>query len=108
MPSNHGLGSDEDEGRLPIVPELGKPHPEGSIGRSEPRAPSFSLVDSELLSQGEVLEDERTLAFEEGSEYGCEGEDGRHCGTLAAGEKPDDFSRYRVFADNGGLIAPTR
>jgi hypothetical protein len=27
-----------------------------------------SLVDSELLSQGEVLEDERTLAFEEGSE----------------------------------------
>ena len=32
VPSNHGLGSDEDEGRLSAVPESGEPHPEGSIG----------------------------------------------------------------------------
>ncbi len=32
VPSNHGLGSDEDEGRLPAVPESRKQHPEGSIG----------------------------------------------------------------------------
>ena len=32
VPSNHGLGSDEDEVRLPAVPESRKQHPERSIG----------------------------------------------------------------------------
>jgi len=67
--------------------------------RGRPRALLHSLVDSELLSQGEVLEDERTLASEECG--GCDGEYGGHRGTLAVGEKPDGFSRYQVFADNG-------
>ena len=103
VPSNHGLGSDEDERCLPIVAKFRDPDPERAIGCSEPRAPLHSLVDSELLSQGEVLEDERTLAFEEGSETsGCQGENGCHWGTVAAGEKANDFSRYRVFADYGG------
>ncbi len=32
VPSNHGLGSDEDEGHPPAVPESREQHPEDSIG----------------------------------------------------------------------------
>ncbi len=32
VPSDDALGSNEDEGRLPAVPESGEPHPESSIG----------------------------------------------------------------------------
>ena len=73
VPTNHGLavdtvtcfGPDEDQGRSPTVPESGEPDPEDSIGWSEPRALLHFPVDSELLSEGEVLEDELTLALEE-------------------------------------------
>ena len=45
VPSDDCLRFDEDEGRLPAVPESGEPQPEGSIGGSEPGTFLYSHVD---------------------------------------------------------------
>ena len=65
MPSDDGLRLDDDEGLLPAVPDSGEPHPEGAIAGAEPRMLLLSLVDSELLPQGEVFKHECTSVSEE-------------------------------------------
>jgi hypothetical protein len=70
VPANHRLGFDDDQGFLPRIPELGQPDPEDPIGRAQTRAPAGPLVGRELLSQGQILEDERLSSPAERSHHG--------------------------------------
>ncbi len=54
VPSDHGLGLDDDEGGTPVRPEARQPDPEDSIAPPEPWTLSGSLEHGELVSEGEV------------------------------------------------------
>jgi hypothetical protein len=49
----------------PAGPGNGQPGPEETIRRAEPRLGQPSLVDGELLAQGQVLERELAVAADE-------------------------------------------
>ena len=102
VPTYHGLRFDENQGGPPSAPEAGEPDPEDSIGWPKTRALSDPLVDGELLSQGQVFEDESLSSLEECSECGGrEGENRGHQRILADSEKLNDLAMYGVSADYG-------
>jgi hypothetical protein len=62
LPSQDGVGRDDDQ-------RSGQPDPEQAVGRAQLRPERHSLVDGELLAQGQVLEGELAMvADEEGEE----------------------------------------
>jgi hypothetical protein len=62
LPAQHGRRSDDDEGLSPGGPHLGQPGPQEAIAPSKSRPIRRSLVDGQLLPQGEVLEGELPVA----------------------------------------------
>jgi hypothetical protein len=52
----------------PAGPDFGQPDPQQAVGRAQPRPGRRSLVDGELLAQGQVLEGELTRAADEKGE----------------------------------------
>jgi hypothetical protein len=65
LPSQHGVGRHDNESLPPAGPDSGQPDPQQAIGRAQPRPGRYSLVDGELLAQGQVLEGELTMAADE-------------------------------------------
>ena len=62
LPAQHGRGSDDDEGLLPGGPHPGQPDPQEAVAPSKSQPLRRSLVDGQLLPQGEVLEGELAAA----------------------------------------------
>ncbi len=54
-PGEHRRGLHDDEHVAPTHPMAGEPGPEDAIGRPDLRSWGGSLVDSELVSEGEDL-----------------------------------------------------
>jgi hypothetical protein len=54
-----------DDGRSWFSPDSGQPDPQQAIGRAQPRPGRHSLVDGELLAQGQVLEGDLTMVADE-------------------------------------------
>ena len=68
LPPQDGVGSHDHEGLPPAGPDSGQPDPEEAIRRAESGPGHRSLVDGELLAQGQVLEGELAVAAEEEGE----------------------------------------
>jgi hypothetical protein len=58
MPTDHGLGLDQDERLVPGPPDPRQQHPESAVTRLQPRLLDGSSQDPDLVPQGEVLQDE--------------------------------------------------
>jgi hypothetical protein len=58
MPSDHGIGLDDDEGGTPASPEPGDPDPEDAILAVKLRPVNRALQDAELVAEREVFGDE--------------------------------------------------
>jgi len=86
LPAQHGRGSDDDEGLPPGGPHLGQPDPQEAIVPSKSRPIRRSLVDGQLLPQGEVLEGEVAVAAAQERE---EPEQVEQKGDHRAGFSPD-------------------
>src|SRR5215831_1985473 len=54
LPTEHGVGSNDDEGPPPACPPPGHPDPEPSIAPAESRPRRCPLVHGKLLAQGQV------------------------------------------------------
>ena len=68
LPAQDGVGRDDDQSLPPAGPDSGQPDPEQAVGRAELRPGRRSLVDGELLAQGQVLEGELAVAADEEGE----------------------------------------
>ena len=95
---NHGLGFHDDQGGGPFPPQLREPDPEGAIKHPKARAFGGALVRGELLTQGEIFQDERLSMDEEAAQ---EANEQGHPGILAGAGKSNDFRLDGVFADYG-------
>jgi len=58
MPADHRLGLHEDDDIDPSRPQAAEGDPEPAVGRGEPRPAPIVGERGELLSEGEVLENE--------------------------------------------------
>jgi hypothetical protein len=68
LPAQDSVGRDDDQRLPPPGPDSGQAGPEQAVSRVELRAWHRSLVDGQLLAQGEVLEGELAVAAEEEGE----------------------------------------
>ena len=69
LPAQDSVGRDDDQSLSPSGPDSGQPDPQQAIRRPELRAAYRSLVNGELLAQGEILErDVSVAADKEGKE----------------------------------------
>jgi hypothetical protein len=69
LPAQDSVGRHDDQRVSPARPDSGQADPEQAVGRAELQAGPQSLVDGELLAQGEVLEGELAMtADKEGKE----------------------------------------
>ena len=57
-PTNNRSGCNHDERRFPSSPESSQHDPEQLVRRSEPIAGSFGVQSNQLLTEGQVFEDE--------------------------------------------------
>lgn len=91
LPSDDGLGLDDDEGALPPRPPSREGDPEGSIDGGESWPPLLVGVDCELLAEGELYDRLLLSAPEEGREAaergGDKGSQGTHRAGILAGAK---------------------
>lgn len=79
MPVNDGSGAEDDKGRLPFRPSAPQSGPEESVGQADRRLGSGPLIHGQLLTKGEVLEDQRSMpAREEGEHVDGADEPGDH------------------------------
>jgi hypothetical protein len=58
MPSQHGVGLDENERRAPVPPRVGQHDPKQPIPRPQVRTGARAFPRAELLAEREVLEDQ--------------------------------------------------
>jgi len=65
LPPQDGVGAHDHEGLPPLGPDPGQPDPEKAVRRTKLGPGRRSLVDGELLAQGQVLEGELAMAAEE-------------------------------------------
>ena len=59
VPSDDGLGLDDDQTRPPVHPAPGQPDPEKPITEPKPQTPHRALEDAELMTKCQVLCRER-------------------------------------------------
>ena len=91
LPPQNGVGSNDHKRPSPPGPDPGQRHPEKPISRAELRPGRCSLVDGELLVQGEVFEGELAMAAEEEGEESKEVEqESGHRAEIVAGSEPTD------------------
>ena len=69
MPVNDGGGAEDDQGGRPGRPCAPQPDPEESVGPPDRRLGPGPLVHGQLLTEGEVLEDGRSMPAREDDEY---------------------------------------
>jgi hypothetical protein len=62
VPRDYRFGLDDGQRGSPVGPEPGKPAPEDSVARPQPRTIDGVLVDGNLLPQGQVLGGQRRTA----------------------------------------------
>ena len=62
MPSDDGLGLDEDQCRLPSAPGGRQQDPKFSVTGAEVRPLHASLQGSQLVAEGKILEDHLVVA----------------------------------------------
>ena len=65
VPADHGLEFHDDQGGGAFPPQLREPDPEGAIKHPKARALAGALVRGELLTQGEIFQNERLSMDEE-------------------------------------------
>ena len=85
----------------PFPPQLREPDPEGAIKHPKARTLGGALVRGELLTQGEIFQDERLSMDEEAAQKANEQD---HPGILAGAGKSNDFRLDGVFADYGQIL----
>ena len=68
LPAQDGLGSHDHEGLSPPGPNSGQRGPEKAISSAQWRPGHRSLVDGELLAQGEVLQGELAVVADDEGE----------------------------------------
>src|SRR5438128_2870263 len=56
LPSDHGRGLNEDQSLPPGGPVTRQPRPEDTVGRTNMRPSHGSLIDRQLMSQGDDLD----------------------------------------------------
>ena len=100
LPAQHGRRSEDDERLPPGGPHLGQPGPQEAIAPSKSRPIRGSLVDGQLLPQGEVLEGELTVAAAQERE---ESEQVEQEGDHRAGFSPDQSRLINHLASDGVL-----
>jgi hypothetical protein len=71
MPSHHGVGLDEDEGRAPVPARLGQHDPKQPIPPPKLRTGARAFQHAELLAEREVLEDQFMMSAA-GQRYGAD------------------------------------
>src|SRR3989441_11522997 len=98
LPAQHSGGSHDDEGLPPGGPYPGQPDPKEPIAPLELRPVHRSLVDGQLLPQGEVLEGELAVApAEEREESKSVEQEGDHrTGILSGSEQTDQSLAHRT------------
>jgi len=79
LPPQDSAGGDDDERLLPPGPDPGQRDPEEAVRRTKLGSRRASLVDGELVAQGEILESELPVAAaQEGEEPNEVEQDGDH------------------------------
>ncbi len=73
MPAHDRVRLHDDQGRAPISPRLGEPHPKQSISRAELRTLDRAPTDGQRLTQRQVLE---------------------HHGSVSATDQPERSEQY--------------
>jgi hypothetical protein len=68
LPAEDGLGRDNDQRLAPAGPDSGQAGPEQAVDRAKLWPRSRSLVDGELLAQGQVFEGKLAVAADEEGE----------------------------------------
>ena len=100
MPTDHRLGSDDDQGRTPVSPGVSEQHPKQSISRTEWRTLDRALEHRQLLTEGQVLKRDRAVSAadqREGTEQ--DKERGQHERSCAAIDQRINQSRRFVFGE---------
>ena len=91
LPPQDGVGSHDDEGLFPPDPDPGQSDPEEAISSAQSRPGHHSLVDGELVAQGQVLEGELAVAAEqEGKESKQVEQEKDHRVGIVSGSEPTD------------------
>src|SRR5439155_5191227 len=89
LPPQNGVGSNDHKRLSPPGPDPGQRDPEKPISRAELRPGHRSLVDGELLVQGEVLEGELAVAAtKKGQEAKQLEQEGDHRTRMFSGSEP--------------------
>ena len=73
MPAENGLWLDDQEGRAPLTPNSGEPDPEEAISLPQLRSRMAAMINGQLLSEGEILQNQSLTVSECGGEYRDEG-----------------------------------
>src|ERR1700722_9225216 len=60
---HHRIGTDHDQGFPLVSPHHGQRDPEPAVASGYSRTLRLALVDSKLLAEGEVLQDNRRMTF---------------------------------------------
>ena len=107
MPPDHGFGLYQKQNVAPARPAAGKLNPEGSVEPSELRALRAVVQESELLPEGNVLEDQIPAPSQGRAERAQQGGQGGPHGRAAwsvsqATVKPSDL----VLANNRPRARP--
>jgi hypothetical protein len=68
MPSDHGLGLEEDQGVWPLWPEAPKANPKEPVGGAEFRFARLSFEDCELMSERQVFKHEPGMGLKAGEQ----------------------------------------
>jgi hypothetical protein len=105
LPAQHGRRSDDDEGLPPGGPHPGQPDPQEAIALSKSRPIRRSLIDGQLLPQGEVFEGEVAVAAAQERE---EPEHVEQEGDHRAGFSPDQSRLINHLASDGVLAKDRR
>ncbi len=94
VPPDHGLGFHDDQGGGPFPPQPREPDPKGAIEHPKARALAGALVRGELLTQGEIFQDERLSMDEEAAQ---EASEQRSSGHSSGRRKVERFQAERAF-----------
>ena len=73
MPAENGLRLNDQEGRAPLTPNSGEPDPEGEISLPQLRSRMAAMINGQLLSEGDILQNQPLTVSECGGEYRDEG-----------------------------------
>ena len=68
MPSDDGLGLDEEQGLLPVGPEARQAHPKQSVGGPEFGFGRLPIEDCELMSERQVFKRQSGMGLEAGEQ----------------------------------------